>query len=63
MKKILIFITLILGVLLGFFGSMGYLLWVGAKVTSNAYVVAIGLFVLGVIAYPRVKELFKELNS
>ncbi len=51
MNNILVFISLFLG-LIGFLGGIGYMLYIGQ------WVVAIGVFVLGVYAYPMMREKF-----
>lgn len=54
MKKILEFVVLALAVL-GLLGGIGYTIY------NGAYPIAIGIAFLGYLAYPKVKEMFKEL--
>lgn len=54
MKKILVFLVLVLAVL-GLLGGIGYTIYYGG------YPIAIGIAVLGYLAYPKAKEMFKGL--
>ena len=56
MKKVLVFLALFLAVI-GLLGGIGYTAYYGA------YPIAIGIAVLGHLAYPKVKERFKNLFS
>lgn len=56
MKKILVFLVLALAVL-GLLGGIGYTIYYGG------YPIAIGIAVLGYLAYPKAKEMFKNLFS
>lgn len=54
MKKILVFLVLALAVI-GLLGGIGYTAYYGA------YPIAIGVAVLGYLAYPKAKEMFSKL--
>ena len=56
MKKILLFLVLALAVL-GLLGGIGYAIYGGS------YPIAVGIAVLGYLAYPQAKELFNNLLS
>lgn len=54
MKKILLFLVLVLAVL-GLLGGIGYTIYYGT------YPITVGVAVLGYLAYPKAKKMFKEL--
>ena len=54
MKKVLVFLVLFLAVL-GLLGGIGYTIYYGG------YPIAIGIAVLGYLAYQKANEMFKEL--
>lgn len=54
MKKILIFVLLALAIL-GLLGGIGYTIY------NSAYPIALSIAVLGYLAYPKAKEMFKSL--
>ena len=56
MNKILIFILLFLA-FIGMIGGIGYTIW------CKAYVIAVGLFAAGWMAWPKFRELFKMLTA
>ena len=56
MKRIELFLILAIA-FLGLVGSIGYTIY------NGAYIIAIGIAVLGYLAYPKAKELFKDLFS
>lgn len=56
MKSIELFLILAIAVL-GLAGGIGYTIY------NGAYLIAIGIAVLGYLAYPKAKEMFKSLFS
>ena len=54
MKSIELFLILAIA-FLGLAGGIGYAIY------NGAYLIAIGIAVLGYLAYPKAKEMFKEL--
>ena len=54
MNKVLVFLVLALAVL-GLLGGIGYTIY------NGAYPIAIGIAFLGYLAYPKAKEMFKEM--
>lgn len=56
MNKILVFLVLALAVF-GLLGGIGYAIYGGS------YPIAVGIAVLGYLAYPKAKEMFKNLFS
>lgn len=56
MKKILLFLVLALAVL-GLLGGIGYAIYGGS------YPIAVGIAVLGYLAYPQAKKIFENMFS
>lgn len=56
MKSIELFLILAIA-FLGLVGGIGYTIY------NGAYLIAIGIAVLGYLAYPKAKEMFKALFS
>lgn len=56
MKKFLAFFLLCLTIV-GFIGGIGYSLY------QSAWLIAVGQLVVGIMAFPKVKQLFKQLTE
>lgn len=56
MIKVLYLLLLFLAVI-GIVGGFGYTIYVGA------YVISVGLVAAGYVAYPGIKDLFKQLSN
>lgn len=54
LKKIISFFLITL-IIVGLLGGIGYAIW------CKAYVIAIGIAVLGVVAIPEIKKLFNTM--
>ena len=57
MAKNLLYLSALMMYTIGFVGGIGYTLWI------SEYVIAFGIAVLGVMAYPSARKMFNHFNS